>query len=141
MTTTLFGSRPAKLAQAAVADASRVIAVRCRELGIPAEFAPTLNLSWWERGENACQKRRAELRRVAQSRIAANAQAAKLSIQASSLRIQEQLLTAGLTSTEAREFLASMPSAEALMPMLALASIEKAVGKTTDDDDWGPPHE
>ena len=43
------------------------IAARCRELGIPAEFAPGLEMFWHGRGHNAVASRRAELRRGRQS--------------------------------------------------------------------------
>lgn len=58
-------------AEKAVEDARLQIAARCRELGIPAEFAPDLNIYWSGRGHNAVASRRAELRRAAKSRIEA----------------------------------------------------------------------
>src|SRR5690348_3800209 len=58
-------------ADAAVDEADKRIAARCNELGIPERFRPSLHLSWYSRGENASGKRRAELRKVAESHIEA----------------------------------------------------------------------
>jgi hypothetical protein len=114
-------------AQEAIATADRAIAARCRELGIPEQFRPGLCLSWHGRGENATAVRRAELRRVAVSRIAALEQRAREEIERCSLEVQTQLLKAGLETDEARAFLESMPTIDALMPPLPLAEIEAAV--------------
>jgi hypothetical protein len=117
------------------ADAKRVaveaqakIEERSRELGIPERFAPGLNVYWYSRGENAVVQRRAELRKVAQTRLAANAKTAKAQIERRSVEVQTQLVAGGLESDEAREFLASMPQADALMPAVpSVAEIEAAL--------------
>src|SRR5579864_7526395 len=57
------------LAEAATEKANKAIAAECRGLGIPAEFAPSIHTYWFERGENAVDKRRSELRKVAYTRI------------------------------------------------------------------------
>lgn len=44
-----------------VAKAQKVIAARCREMGIPPDFAPELHASWYNRGMNAIRERRAAL--------------------------------------------------------------------------------
>ncbi len=41
------------LAEQAVKDAQVVIEERCRELNIPKDFAPTIQMHWYGRGENA----------------------------------------------------------------------------------------
>jgi hypothetical protein len=51
-----------ELAKLEAAKAQKIVAARCRELGIPARFAPELSLEWYRRGENALKERRAELR-------------------------------------------------------------------------------
>ncbi len=56
-------------AEQAVAEAKVVIAQRCRELRIPPEFAPDIDVAWYRRGENAVNQRRIELRRVAKTEI------------------------------------------------------------------------
>ena len=54
---------------AAVKHCKQIIAARCTELGIPRSFAPSLELGWWGRGENASALRRAELRKVGYTKI------------------------------------------------------------------------
>jgi hypothetical protein len=59
----------AKEAEREVAKAQRRIEERCRELGIPPQFTPGLDLRWRHRGyNNAVTERREELRRVAKRR-------------------------------------------------------------------------
>jgi hypothetical protein len=97
-------------------DANRVIAERSKELGIPAEFAPSLHMSWSPRGENGCKENRTELRKVADSRIEAMAKDAKLQIEAASVEVRTRLIAGSLESADARSFLESMPTAAELMP-------------------------
>ena len=79
--------------------AKKQIAVRCRELGIPDRFAPTLHLSWFTRGYgNAVAERRGELRRMAKTRIEAIEAKARTEIEMSCLQAQEKIALAGLTS-------------------------------------------
>jgi hypothetical protein len=112
-------------AEAAVVAAQRQIAERCGELGIPADYAPGLNLYWHGRGENAWADRRAELRLVAKSRIAAIEKAARTKIELQCLDAQSQIVASGLTSAGAVAFLDRLPKIEALMPPLEIASIEE----------------
>jgi hypothetical protein len=113
-------------AHTAVTDAQTRLAERCRELGIPEDWAPELNLGWWGHGENAAAQRRAELRRVAKTRIDADAKAAKVEIEKRSLAVQEELIAGGLESGEAKAFLETMPTATQLMPSVSVAEIEAA---------------
>lgn len=110
-----------------VAEADAEIAKRCRELGIPEDLRPGLSLGWYGRGQNASKERRAELRRVAQSRIAAMEKQARSEIERSSVEVQTQLLAGGLETDEARAFLESMPTAQALMPPLNATDLSKAL--------------
>src|SRR5262249_44599843 len=64
-------------AEKAVAEADAVIAARCRERGVPEDFRPSISVGWWSRGENASKDRRAELRKVAETQIAARVKEAK----------------------------------------------------------------
>lgn len=109
-------------AQKAVADAE--IAARCRELGIPEEFRPAISTTWYGRGENADRSRRAELRKVAQTRLAANAKAAKVEIDRSTADLLTQLAAGALESSASRSFLEAMPTIDQLMPRLALPELE-----------------
>jgi hypothetical protein len=97
-------------------DADAEIGKRCRSLGIPEEFRPRLSLGWYDRGENASKARRAELRKVAQTRIAAMAAAARVELETKALDGLTLLAAGSLESAEARAFLAEMPSVELLMP-------------------------
>jgi hypothetical protein len=119
-------------AQSAISEAEARIAESCRELGIPEQLRPGLGLYWHGRGENAVRERRAELCLAAKSRIDALARAAKAEIERRSVDVQTRLVAGGLESEEAKAFLASMPTAEALMPAApALSEIEAAAPPRT----------
>jgi hypothetical protein len=112
-------------ADAAVTAAGKAIAGRCAELGIPADYAPTLHLHWYGRGENALASRRAELRLVAKSRITAIEKGARTKIEMLCLDAQSQILAQGLTSAAEVAFFDGLPKIEALMPPLEIGSIEQ----------------
>jgi hypothetical protein len=107
-----------RAAAQATQEAAAAIAARCVELGIPQQFAPGVCLAWRERGENAVAERRAELRRVAQTRIAAIEKAALTEIERRSVELQQQVIVSGLTSDAAQAFIAALPPVESLMPTL-----------------------
>ena len=104
------------------------IAAICEAKGIRAEFRPGVQLAWYGRGVNAIPKRRAELHKVAVANIAAAATAAKVAVEAASAELQGELIAGGLTSGEARGWLASIPTAEALMPVLDVNALEAGSG-------------
>jgi hypothetical protein len=112
-------------ANAAVKIAQKTIAERCGELGIPTRFGPSVYMSWSDRGENATKQRRAELREVAKSRIAAIEKAACTRIEMLCLDAQSQILAHGLTSAAAIEFFDALPTVEVLMPPLEMGPIEQ----------------
>jgi hypothetical protein len=111
----------------AVEDAQIAIAVRCKELGIPAEFAPGLNVYWHGRGHNAVGERRAELRRAAKSRIEAIEKEALSRIESMSLDAQTEIVAHGLESVASKAFLESMPKIESLMPSIQITEIQSLV--------------
>jgi hypothetical protein len=113
-----------EVAQQAVAEASSMIAARCVELGIPDEFAPRLQLTWWKRGQNAVKDRCAELLAVGKNRIAAIEKRVCVEIEVHTLQLQTQIAADGLASASAREFLERMPTVETLTPPLHVAKIE-----------------
>jgi hypothetical protein len=117
-------------AQQAVGDLNARIAEQCEQKGIPKRYAPSAHMGWSSRGENYSAERRAELRQVASTRIAADQKAAKTEIERASAQVQTQLIAGGLDSAEARAFLESMPTAEALMPVLTIAEIKVAASET-----------
>lgn len=127
----------AEAANAAVEDAKAKVAAECERLGIPREFAPTLNCNWYGQGQNASRARRAELRRMAARTIEAAEKSARTVIETKSIETQERLMAGGLTSAEAQRFLESMPTADALMPQLALVEVKAllAAPKTPVDYD------
>jgi hypothetical protein len=111
-------------AQQAVTELNARIREQCEQAGIPARFAPSAGLGWRERGQNITAGRRTELRRVAQSRVAADTKSAKAEIERRSIEVQTQLVAGGLISDEAKAFLDAMPTVEHLMPTLDIAQIE-----------------
>jgi hypothetical protein len=110
-----------------VAEADAEIARRCRELGIPEDLRPGLQLGFYGRGQNASRERRAELRQVAARRIAAIEKQARSEIERASVEIQTQLLAGGLETDAARSFLAAMPTIDALMPPLDAEAVAKGL--------------
>ncbi len=110
-------------AEKAARDASAQIAQRCREMGIPEKFAPSLGFGWRGYGQNVTKEARADMRREAKLRIAAMEAAAKSEIERISVNAQTELIADGLTSEAAQTFLQQMPSAETLMPRLELIQV------------------
>lgn len=112
------------IAQEAVAKAQIIVSDRCEELGIPREFAPSLQLGWAGRGyDNGVKQRREELRRSAKSRIAAMEQSAVVRIEQASVDGQTQLALAGMTSEAARAFVQGLPQVEALMSRFSVSDL------------------
>jgi hypothetical protein len=100
-----------KAVQVEVSRAEKRVKARCQELGIPERFAPSLYLSWCHRGyDNAVEKRRNELRRVAKAQIEALEQRAVVQIEQARVNAQTELAVAGLTSEAARAFVARFRS-------------------------------
>jgi hypothetical protein len=114
-----------RAAKQATDDAARVIEERCAELGIPARFAPSIGLHWYSRGENAVKERRTELRRIAHERIAAKEKATCTEIERASVRLQTEVIAHGLASDEARAFLERLPTPDALMQPIEVATVER----------------
>jgi hypothetical protein len=115
-----------RLAEQEVAKAQTKIAARAAALGIPKDFAPSLEAHWYGRGANAVKERRNELRKVAQTRIEGIEAKAITAIEIGCLEAQTEVAASGLTSEGARQFLERLPSVETLMPALAY---EEVAGK------------
>jgi len=105
-------------AERVIEESNELIAKRCAEMGIPKEFAPSIRMGWFERGENAVKARRTELRQAAKSKIAALEKQAYAKIERMSLEAQTEVIANGLESAAARQFLEKMPTIEAMMPTL-----------------------
>jgi hypothetical protein len=117
-------AQAAKAVEREVAKAQAQIAARCRDLGIPERFAPTVSMTWHHRGyENSIASRRGELLRMARTKIDALEQKAFVEIEASCLGAQTHLALAGCTSDMARTFVENLPAVDTLMPQLSYAAI------------------
>ena len=113
-----------KAARLAADKANAAIAARCRDLGIPKQFAPCLHTVWAHRGyDNMLSHRREELRRMATTQIEAIERKAITEIEMSCLDAQTQLATSGLTSQAAKAFIEAFPSIDRLMQPLSLREI------------------
>jgi hypothetical protein len=112
------------VARKLIDEADAEIARRCRDLGLPDKFRPSLNVSWYGRGESASRERRAELRKVAQAKLEASARAAKVEIDRSAAGLLTQLTAGSLESSGAQEFLGRMPSIDQLMPPLTVGELD-----------------
>lgn len=116
-------------AEAAIERAQIQIAARCKELGIPVELSPGLQMFWHGRGHNAAADRRAELRRAAKSKIESIEKEAVAKIEAMSLDAQTQIVAHGLESDVAKQFLESMPSLETLMPPVVITEMQALIDR------------
>lgn len=114
-------------AKAHVAALDRQLAEDCRRLGIPESFRQGIAVHWYGRGENASKQRRAELRRVAVTRLAALEATAIARIEDGYRRFQTSVLTAAIGSDDARQLLADLPTAEQLLPAVDYQSVTKAL--------------
>lgn len=114
-----------KIAEASVAESNKRIADRCRALGIPEEFAPSLSFGWSARGQNEVASRRAELRRMATAKIKAIEAETITKIERLSLQAQTEVVASGLESAAARQFLDAMPNLDTMMPSLAVKEVKR----------------
>ena len=116
-------------AQRVVHESQNTIAKRCKELGIPAAFAPSISASWAGRGENMLASRRTELRRVAKASIEAMTKAAITKIEKQALDLRTQVVGMGLLSADAKMFLESLAPVDETMRALDFGEIEKKLEK------------
>jgi hypothetical protein len=122
------------IAEATVAATNEKIRAECAVLGIPARDAPSVELGWYGRSSRfSDQQSRTNLRKLAQVRLTALSETARASVDANALEVETALTAGGLASSEAKAFLESMPSVEALMPSLSLDDL--GVKR------WQPPRE
>ena len=105
------------------------IAQECEKLSIPQKFRPGISVCWYGRGENASRERRVELRKVADTRIAALEKRAFEEIERHNLDFQTKVLVVGLASPEAQQLLAQMPTAEMLMPPISMQDVVTALAQ------------
>ncbi len=113
-----------RAAEAEIEKAKQKIAARCRALGIPSRFAPTVKLYWTHRGyDNSVENRRHELRVMAEAKIQSIEKKAITEIEMSCLQAQTELAISGLTSEAARGFIEKLPDIDTLMPGLSFVEI------------------
>jgi hypothetical protein len=110
-----------------VAETNKKIVADVQEMGLPAEFAPYLELNWYSRGENASKARVAELRRVGEAKIAEMIKTGQAALETWVAEAHRKIIVGGLQSPGAQQLLESMPKAEALLPEIALAELEAQV--------------
>lgn len=113
-------------AKEAIGKAQQEIANRCRELGIPGPFQPTVSVAWHQQ-RAAISQERAKMRQVARRRIEQIEASARTAIERASVSAQEALLTGGLTTDAAKLFAEALPSVEELMPNLDMAQLQQAL--------------
>jgi hypothetical protein len=112
------------LAQEAVAKLNAQIREQCAAMGIPAKYAPEIGMHWHSRSlQFADKERRAELQRLAEARLSALTETARVEIQRQALDVTERLIVGGLESEEAHRFIETLPTVEDLMPPLSLADL------------------
>ncbi len=87
-------------------------------------FRPSISIGWSGRGENAVKARQVELRRVANTRIAALEAEAVTRIETKALEASTRLLATGLTTEAATEFLESLPKVDDMMPALEVSEVQ-----------------
>jgi replicative superfamily II helicase len=127
--------------QKAAQEAMEKIAEESGKLGIPPEFQPRVSFGWAQRGENAYNERRVELRRVAKAEIDAMEKVARVQIETASVQAQTEVIANGLTSAAAIEFLRSMPAIETMMPALDITAIQaKLAERARQLRPYGGPH-
>jgi hypothetical protein len=112
------------IAEEAAAKANAHIRAVCSDLGIPPKEAPQLSLAFHPRGSSyANADRRAELLKLAATRLTALTKTAKAAIGDRLLEVETELIAGELRSGDARAFLEAMPSVEQLMPALQLEDL------------------
>jgi hypothetical protein len=116
-----------RTAKSHVSEIDHRLAADCARLGIPAAFRPSIDICWFSRGENASKERRAELQRVHATRLIAIERAAIEEIMAGHRRFETKVLTATISTDEGLEQLATMPTAEQLMPRINYESIQRSL--------------
>ena len=109
-----------------IAKAQTRIADRCRELGIPGPFQPTLSVGWHQQRASVGMER-AKMRQVAKRRIEQIEASARTAIERASAAAQEALLVGGLDTEAAKMFAESLPVVEELMPRLDMAQLQQAL--------------
>jgi hypothetical protein len=132
-----------KSAKEAVEAAQAIIKVRCRELGIPDRFAPSLHIRWQHTGYgNSTKDAKAETRRVGHARIDAMLAAKRVEIEKEGLELRTKLLLHQSLSPAVTAFLETLRPIEDMTRTvqadrgrsLALHLINPAADESDDDN-------
>jgi hypothetical protein len=75
-----------------VAEGNAGIAQRCEELGIPAEYRPSIVMGWLEQGRNILKGERTDMRRVGHAQIDALEKLARTEIERVALQLETELV-------------------------------------------------
>lgn len=116
--------RAMEAAQDEVRRAQETVSERCREIGLPSAFAPTISISWVQQ-RSAASAQRAQIRNVAKRRVEQIEATAITAIEKASLERQEALMLGSLDTEAARLFAETLPTAEELMPMMDIKDLER----------------
>ena len=120
-------------AEANFAKVPAAIAARCKELGIPERFRPAPYLGWRSGGEQLLKERRIELRRFAAKVIEANKKAAYSKISQQSTMYQNEIMSRGITTVEARAMLDRLPTPATLMAPIEVGKIEHLMDQDNEE--------
>ena len=112
-----------EMAEQAVAETNEKIKEHFRARGLNLKRAPSLNLAWSNRGENAVKQRREELRRVAEAQAEVVKKKAVAEGERVSLETQQQILVGDYSREEAKALVFGLPRVEELMPPLQYADV------------------
>lgn len=127
-------------AQAIIDKLNKRIEADVEEEGSRAEFAPSAEICWLSRGENALSARRAELRRVLATEALAQQKSACVAIDLYSVKAQRELLMCGLDTEIAKQILSQRPKLEAVMPALRIGDLEKKLDAESQAEEDGDPY-
>jgi hypothetical protein len=114
-------------AKTRVNELDSMLAEDCRTLGIPDQFRPSISLGWHSRGENAFKQWREELRRATAWRLIAMGRHAIEQTKTGYRNVMTSILSATITSEEARALLAAMPTTEELVPKIDFSTIKRSL--------------
>jgi hypothetical protein len=112
-----------RLAEEAVAKVNEQIRNQARLMGYDGDNVPQVQMPYRGRYDRRAEELKAEARKRAGVRLAALRAAAVKAIDEAALNIEENLIVGGLESSEARELVGTLPTAEQLMPPLSLRDL------------------
>lgn len=122
-----------KSAEKVVSKANNEIISRCKEMGIPKGFEPSITIDWSNRGQNEAASRRNELRRIARTKVDALKREACSKIERMCLQTETDIISNGLSSPESKALLNGMPDICSMMPSIKANEIKLLLESKTED--------